>query len=277
MEQQRNTVITSVQNARVKDIARLRTRRHRDDENILLIEGYRELLRALDNQWNPHTLFFCRELFLGENEDALIGRCREAGCEVVECNAAVFQKLAYRDRPDGLLALAPQIHRRLEDLSLNATPFLLVAESIEKPGNLGTMLRSADAAGVDAVIVCDRCTDINNPNVVRASIGTLFSVPVVEADTETVIAWLKERGIKTLAATPHTDLDYASVDLSVPVAIVVGSEQYGLHSRWMEQADLQVKIPMMGQADSLNVAAAATILLYETLRQRRQAGIAQPT
>ena len=104
-----------------------------------------------------------------------------------------------------------------------------------------------------------------------------ISVPVVEADTETVIAWLKERGIKTLAATPHTDLDYASVDLSVPVAIVVGSEQYGLHSRWMEQADLQVKIPMMEQADSLNVAAAATILLYETLRQRRQAGIAQPT
>lgn len=273
MERRNNALITSLQNPRVKEIARLRTRHHRDDENVLLIEGYRELLRALDNQWNPHTLFYCRELFLGENEEVLIQRCRAAGCEVLECNAAVFQKLAYRDRPDGLLALAPQIHRKLEELHLRKVPFLLVAESIEKPGNLGTMLRSADAAGVDAVVVCDPCTDINNPNVVRASIGTLFSVPVAEATTAEVIAWLKARGIKTLAATPHTDQDYASVDLSVPVAIIVGSEQYGLHSQWMKEADLQVRIPMMGQADSLNVAAAATILLYETLRQRRCAGV----
>lgn len=273
MEEQTHARITSLQNPRVKEVGRLRTRRYRDEENVLLIEGYRELLRALDNGWNPHTLFYCRELFLGENEDTLIRRCAEAGCAVFSCSEPVFRKLAYRDRPDGLLALAPQRHRTLDDLPLGKTPFLLVAEAIEKPGNLGTMLRSADAAGVDAVIVCDPCTDLFNPNVVRASIGTLFSVPVAAAGTAEVIDWLGRKGIRTLAATPHTDCDYASVDLAVPLAIVVGSEQYGLHSQWMNQADLQVRIPMMGQADSLNVAAAATILLYETLRQRRAAGL----
>ncbi len=270
MEEQPQAQITSLQNPRVKEVGRLRTRRYRDEANMLLIEGYRELLRALENQWNPHTLFYCRELFLGGNEEALIRRCTTAGCEVFSCSEAVFRKLAYRDRPDGLLALAPQMRRTLADLPLGEMPFLLVAESIEKPGNLGTMLRSADAAGVDAVIVCDPCTDINNPNVVRASIGTLFSVPVAAAPTTEVIAWLKEKGIQTLAATPHTDRDYDSVDLAIPLAIVVGSEQYGLHSQWMNEADVQVRIPMMGQADSLNVAAAATILLYETLRQRRK-------
>ncbi|MDD2236013.1 MAG: RNA methyltransferase, partial [Kiritimatiellae bacterium] len=267
----------SLQKPRVKEVGRLRPRRYRDEANVLLIERYREVLRAIENQWNPHTLFYCRALFLGENEESLIRRCAAAGCEVFSCSEAVFRKLAYRDRPDGLLALAPQLHRTLDDLPLGETPFLLVAESIEKPGNLGTMLRSADAAGVDAVIVCDPCTDLNNPNVVRASIGTLFSVPVAAAPTPEVIAWLKKKGIQTLAATPHTDRHYDSVDLAIPLAIVVGSEQYGLHSQWMNEADLQVRIPMMGQADSLNVAAAATILLYETLRQRRKANSASPT
>ena len=265
---QEAVLISSLQNARIKDVVKLRKRSVRDEQGVLLVEGYREVLQALNNAYSPQVLFFCPALFLGSNERTIIQRSAEAGAELIECSEAVFRKIAYRDRPDGLLALAPQVKHTLQSLKLSEVPFLLVAESIEKPGNLGTMLRSADAAGVDAVIICDKCTDINNPNVVRASIGTLFAVPVVEASTEEVISWLKERQIQTVAATPHSDLNYTRVDLTVPTAVVVGSEQYGLHEQWMNEAACRVVIPMRGQADSLNVAAATTIMLYEVVRQR---------
>lgn len=258
--------ITSVQNQKVKDIVKLRDRRAREKSGQFLIEGYRELLRAVDAGWDVEALFICPELFLGSNEPALIERC---GREVYTCTAKVFRKISYRDRPDGLLAVAPQKHKALADLSIDSeTPFFVVAEAIEKPGNLGTILRSSDATGVDGLIVCDRCTDIHNPNVVRASVGTLFTVPVVEAGGEETLRWLKEQGIATLAATPHAEKLYTEVDLTVPLAIAVGTEQLGLSELWMEQADIQVRIPMLGTADSLNVATATTLLLYETVRQR---------
>jgi len=148
-----------------------------------------------------------------------------------------------------------------------------VAEAIEKPGNLGTILRSADAAGVCAVIVCDRCTDLFNPNVVRASTGMLFAVPVVETDGAAALAFLRARQFSILAATPHTDKLHTEVDLTGNVALVMGTEQYGLSDTWLRAADLRVRIPMLGQADSLNVAAATTILLFEAVRQRVAAGI----
>ena len=147
----------------------------------------------------------------------------------------------------------------------------MVAESVEKPGNLGTILRSADAAGVDAVIVCDERTDINNPNVVRASTGTLFSLPVVTATSDETMKWLKALNVQTIAASPHATSEYTGIDLTRGIAFVVGSEQYGLSEAWMKNADIQVRIPMLGQADSLNVSAATTILLYEVVRQRRAA------
>ena len=205
-------------------------------------------------------------------EAETLARAAAAGVEQIACTAPVFRKLAYGDRTEGLLAVAPQRHRALADLVLPEHPLLIVAEAIEKPGNLGTILRSADAAGVHAVIVCDGCTDIHNPNVVRASIGTLFSVPVVEAASTDVLAWLRDKQIAALAATPHAEREYTAVDLTRGVAIVVGQEQAGLSARWMESAELQVKIPMLGQADSLNVAAATTLLLFEAVRQRRAAG-----
>ena len=145
----------------------------------------------------------------------------------------------------------------------------MIAESIEKPGNLGTILRSADAAGVDAVIVCDPTTDIHNPNVVRSSVGTLFTVPVLEADGEETLLFLKENRIALAAASPHAKQEYTEADLTVPLAIAVGTEQYGLSENWMKKADIAVRIPMFGAADSLNVASATTLLLYETVRQRR--------
>ena len=258
--------IQSLQNSRVKEVVALRDRRTREETGLFLIEGYREIKRACDAGREIATLFICPELFLGENEGALIDA---TGAQIFECSKEVFQKISYRDRPDGLLAVAPQMHLSLSDLKLTSSPFLLVAESIEKPGNLGTILRSSDAAGVDCVIVCDKTTDIHNPNVVRSSIGTLFTVPVLEAGGEETLAFLKENNIAIVAATPHAKLEYTQVDLTVPLAIVVGTEQYGLSDAWMNQADISVRIPMCGIADSLNVASATTLLIYEVLRQRR--------
>ena len=154
------------------------------------------------------------------------------------------------------------------DISWENAPFILIAESIEKPGNLGTILRSSDAAGVDALIVCDRCTDIHNPNVVRASVGTLFTLPVVETTSDELLSWLRAHQIKTVAATPAAENKFTESSLKGPLAVLVGSEQYGLTERWLNEADTCVSIPMQGRADSLNVATATTLLLYEALRQR---------
>jgi len=260
--------ITSLTNPRVKNVVKLRQRSHRDDMGRMLIEGYREISRALDNNHPIKELFYCETLFQGENNAALLERCTAIDAELISCPAPVFKKMSYRDRPDGLLAIAPQINKKLRDIKLGSAPFIVIAEAIEKPGNLGTILRSSDAAGVDAVIVCDRCTDINNPNVVRASVGTIFSLPVIETTSHDAIEWLKANNIQSVATTPHTDNLYSDVDLTKGVAVVVGTEQYGLSETWLNASKIKVRIPMLGQADSLNVASATTILLYEVVRQR---------
>lgn len=265
--------ITSTQNPRIKEAAHLHERRTREKSGKFLIEGYRELLRAVDANHPVEQLFICPTLFLGSNEGALIATLKSRGVQIFSCSESVFRKLSYRDRPDGLVAIATQQHKGLDwlekDLKGKKNPFLIVAEAIEKPGNLGTILRSSDAVGLDALIVCDRCTDIHNPNVVRASVGTLFTVPVVESTGKETLEWLRSRGIAILAATPSAKKEFTEVDMSVPLAIVVGTEQLGLSDQWMEQSDIQVRIPMNGVADSLNVATATTLLLYEALRQRR--------
>lgn len=262
-------LITSTQNPLLKDVVRLRDRSAREESGRMIIEGYRELKRALAHGVKPVQLFFAPSWYLGSNEPALVEASAAAGAELIECSKEAFAKISYRDRPDGLLAVAPILKRGLADLAIPENPLLIVAESIEKPGNLGSILRSADAAGVHAVIVCDRCTDIANPNVVRSSTGTLFTVPVAEAGSDETLAWLKARGIRIFAATPHTEREYTDADMVRGCAIVVGTEQYGLSDRWMQAADEKVRIPMLGEADSLNVANATTILLYEAVRQRR--------
>jgi TrmH family RNA methyltransferase len=263
-------LITSTQNPRIKDVVKLRRRGHRDTHSQIIIEGYREVLRSLENSWPVSALFFCRDHFLGENEDRLLERCDAAGVELLECSAPVFEKIAYRDRPEGLLALGAPVTGSLESLTLPEHPFVVIAEAIEKPGNLGSLLRSADAAGVHAVIVCDPRTDINNPNVVRSSVGTLFTVPVVQADAAETLVWCRARGLSVLAATPEAEVEYTGADMTRGVAIVVGTEKFGLSELWMKGADVKVRIPMLGKIDSLNVACAATILLYEVVRQRRR-------
>lgn len=265
--------LSSLTNPKVKHVIKLRQRSHRDAAGQMLIEGYRECRRALDHGCQPEMMLYCEELYLKNlNESVLVEECRERGALCCSCTAPVFRKMAYRDRPEGLLIVAPQLTTRLSDLQLPQNALIVVAESIEKPGNLGTILRSADAAGAHAVIVCDRCTDIHNPNVVRASTGTIFSVPIVETSSTDALTFLRERDFQIVATTPHTELLHCDVDLTRNIAIALGTEQYGLSERWMEQADLQVRIPMLGLADSLNVAAAATILLFEAARQRIKAG-----
>jgi len=260
--------ITSLQNPRVKQLVRLRERRERDAAGLFLIEGYREVRRALEKAVRLKELYFAPDWFLGENEPALLEQARQAGAQLFELSEEAFAKCSYRDRPDGLLAVAPQWKRELAGLAPRTPPFFLVVESIEKPGNLGTILRSADAAGVDAVIVCDPVTDIFNPNVVRSSTGVLFSVPVVVADSPTVHAWLIEKGVRIVATTPDTPDLYTQTDLRGPLAIVMGSEQYGLSEFWLKNSHARVRIPMAGQADSLNVAMATIITLFEAVRQR---------
>lgn len=265
--------LSSVQNPKIKQLVKLRDRSEREKTNQFLIEGYRELLRAVDSEFPIENLFICPELFLGSNEHSLIERMRKKGTQIFTCTKPVFEKISYRDRPDGLVGLAPQRHLSLTDFDKlligKQAPFLVVAEAIEKPGNLGTILRSSDAVGLDGLIVCDHCTDIHNPNVVRASVGTLFTVPVAETKGDETLEWLKKNKIAIVAATPSAKKEFTDVDLSGPIAIAVGTEQLGLSKRWMEEADIQVRIPMCGVADSLNVAMATTLLLYEALRQRQ--------
>ena len=267
------TDITSLANPKIKYVVKLRQRSHRDDAGVMLTEGYREIRRALDHGYKPTMFFFCRDLWLkNEHEPQILKECADCGAQLFSCTKQVFEKIAYRERPDGLIVIGPQVACTLADLTLPKDALLLVCESIEKPGNLGTMLRSADASGVSAVIVCDPCTDIHNPNVVRASTGTLFTLPVAVADARETVAWLKENGFAIMAATPHADKMYFEQNLTGRVALCLGSEQYGLTNIFMNDAGLRVRIPMLGTADSLNVSAAATILLSEVVRQRIEAG-----
>lgn len=256
--------ITSAQNPRLKAVANLHKRRQRDAEGLMLIEGGDELALALAAGVQPRTVLTCPELHRQPQPALRL----PPGTELLELARPIFEKLAYRENPDGWLAVAPVPQRALTDLVLRQPPLLLVAEAVEKPGNLGAMLRTADAAGVDALIVCDPATDLANPNVVRASRGALFTVPVAQAGNTETLSWLKTQGVAVVAATPQAALPYTDADLRGPVAIVVGAEDTGLSAEWLAAADLQVRIPMSGKVNSLNVAASAALLVYEAVRQR---------
>jgi TrmH family RNA methyltransferase len=236
----------------------------------MLVEGRDEIALALQGGSRPRTLYVCPVLidpatFAQERQTA----SQAMADEIIEVSQPVFAKMSYRKNPDGWLAVLPVERRGLADLPAAERPLYLVAEAIEKPGNLGALLRSADAAGATGVIVCDPTTDLHNPNVVRSSRGALFTVPVAEAVAADVFAWLRARGIPIVAATPQASQLYSDADLTGPVAIAVGTEHEGLSVSWLEQASVQVRIPMEGQVNSLNVATAATLLLYEAVRQRR--------
>ena len=262
-------IVRSSSNPGVKQALRLRTRRARRETGLFLVEGFREIRRALDAGIGVETMWFCPELYLGQSEGELVGRATAAGADAIQTAEAPLRRMSYRDRPEGLLAVCRQFDTSLEQIELGAHPLVLVVESIEKPGNLGTMIRAASAAGADAVIAADPATDVFNPNVVRSSIGTCFVVPIAVGSTEATIAWLRERGVAICAASPDADRKLWDAPLREPSALVVGSEQYGLSSAFKDAADVLMRIPMPSDAiDSLNAAASAAIVLFEAVRQR---------
>jgi len=260
--------LTSPRNPRIKEIARLRRRRHRDRRQEMLIEGERELARAMEGNIVLRSLFYCPSL-LSTDGWRLVDLAAEAGASLFAVSEELFARIVYRERSDGLLAIARQPQRRLADLEVGENPLLVVVEGVEKPGNLGAVLRSADAAGADAVLVCEAATDIYNPNVVRSSLGMLFALPVLPCTTTEALRWLEERAVQVIAATSHADRLYTDVDLRGASALVMGSEKGGLSEAWLEAASVRVRIPMHGLGRSLNLLAATTVLLYEAVRQRR--------
>jgi RNA methyltransferase, TrmH family len=259
--------ITSPVNPRIKQLVALRRRRDRERAGVTLVEGLAEVRLALDAGVRPLALYYCPELS-GPDERELTGGAASRGAEVIRVTRTVFEKISYREGPDGWLAVVPAIETTLGRLDLPADPLVLVCAGLEKPGNLGAILRTADAAGIAAVIAADPVTDWGNPNVVRASKGTVFSVPVASGTSAAVIDWVAATGLKVVAATPRARQLVTEADLTGPIAIAVGAEQTGLTADWLEQADLRVRIPMFGRADSLNVSTSAAIITYEAVRQR---------
>lgn len=269
-------MVTSPANPQVKVAARLRSRRQRRRQRRFLVEGRREIGAALEARWPLETVFYCAELFAERNgednkdENAVLEACAAQDVASTATGAAAFRKMAYRENPDGLLAVAAMPPTTLTGLpSPGAAPALyLVAAGLEKPGNLGAMLRSAAAAGATGVLVADSVVDVFNPNVVRASLGALFRVPVAVANGQSVREWLAARDVRLVAACPGASASYDGANWRGNIAVAVGSETAGLGADWLESAD-QVAIPMAAGVDSLNAGTAAAVLLFEARRQRR--------
>jgi TrmH family RNA methyltransferase len=265
-------LITSPANARLKSLVALRRRRARKETGLTLIDGYDELSLALDAGVVPLTLYHCPELMLDPPlQQDVVRRVQALGSDTQQLGRAAFEKVAYREGPDGFLAVVDSVVRRCADLRVGPVPLALICQGVEKPGNLGAMLRTADAAGIEAVVAVDPVTDWGNPNLVRASKGTVFSVPVASGSTAEALKWLADNGIALAATTPDTDLDYTEVDYTGPIAIAVGAEKCGLTDEVLTAAAYRIRIPMVGRANSLNVATSAAVVIYEAVRQRRPA------
>jgi RNA methyltransferase, TrmH family len=260
--------ITSRQNGRVKEAAALRDRRERLRQGRLIIDGAREIRRALAAGIHPVEVYICPEL--AESDEATIAwqTAKSAGADVFEVAGSVYAKLQFGERDDGVIVIAETPRRSLQELQLPTEPLIAILESVEKPGNVGAILRSADAAGVDAVIIADGGTDLYNPNTIRASIGTVFRENVCEATTADTLDWLRTHNVQIFTARPDAAIVYTNADLRGSTAIVLGSEARGLSDVWAGHDIMAVKLPMHGIADSLNVSTAAAVLFYEARRQR---------
>ena len=243
-------MITSVQNPKVKQLLLLQQKSsERKKTGLFVVEGRRELMHCLEAGYELDTVFVCSQLETGVEPMPTL----PSGVRLLEVSKAVYEKIAYRGSTEGVVAVVRSRQLRLSDLALGPHPLIVVVERVEKPGNLGAILRSADASGVDAVMVCDPLTDLYNPNLIRSSVGGFFSVPSVACSSEECIAFLKEKGIR---------------DMTVGTAIVMGTESTGLTDLWRQAADAHIRIPMLGKIDSLNVSVSAAILMFEAVRQR---------
>ncbi len=258
--------ITSAQNPKIRTLLALQEKsKERRKNGLFVVEGRRELLHCVEAGYKPHTIFFCPEIISTGDFDEIADKC---DCNYIEIPQHLYDKVAYRGGTEGVIA---ELHCRemsLDALNLKENPLVVVLESVEKPGNLGAVLRSADASGVDAVIVCDPLTDMYNPNLIRSSIGAIFTVPAAAATSEETIAWLKAKSIKIYTAQLQDSEWYYDTDMKGGTAIVMGTEATGLTDCWRKAADAHIKIPMLGKLDSLNVSVSAAILMFEAVRQR---------
>lgn len=261
--------ITSLDNARIKSVGRLRERKERDETGLTVIDGMREVMRAQEAGIEFTEVYFCPEMSPGRQLEVLGKTLSEKKVPCHEVTREIYHKIAFGDRKEGVVAVCRPRLSSLEKLKKSKNPLLVIAENIEKPGNLGAILRTCDGAGVDAFLMSDKRTDIFNPNVIRASIGAVFSVPVVQAGAEDLLAFLRQRHIRIMATSPEGEKMYANVNLNGPLAVVVGCEQTGLSEFWLKNADAKLRIPMHGKADSLNVSITTAIIIYEALRQRQ--------
>jgi TrmH family RNA methyltransferase len=257
-------MITSPQNERIKHLVQLQQKSSlRRQEGLFVVEGRRELLHCINADYEVKTIFVDNQ-----KDDALLD-IDSKNAEIIEVSPKVYEKIAYRESTEGVVAIVKARKKTLQDFAQKEHPLYVVIEAVEKPGNLGAILRSADAAGVDGVIVCDPLTDLYNPNLIRASIGAIFTVPTVVCTSEECIAWLKENKIQILTAQLQDSNLYYDIDMKKATAIVMGTEATGLTQQWRKAADKHIRIPMCGKLDSLNVSVSSAILMFEAIRQRR--------
>ena len=267
--------ITSLQNPKIKQLLLLQQKSsERRKTGLFVVEGQQELQHCISAGYEVDTVFWCSELYPAADCNATLRSLVEetqgtVGARCFQVSPDVYAKVAYRGTTEGVIAEVHTKSLRLEDLQLGDSPLIVVLESVEKPGNLGAILRSADASGVDAVVVCDPLTDLYNPNLIRSSVGAAFTVPCVACSSEECIAFLKQRGIKILTAQLQDSHLYYDTDMTCGTAIVMGTEHDGLTDQWRQAADAHIRIPMLGRIDSLNVSVSAAILMFEAVRQRQ--------
>lgn len=259
--------ISSLHNPRIKNIIKLSSKsKERKAQGLFVFEGARELSLAISSSYEFDSVFICPDLFEKTDYPEVLGQLDQQ--LVFEVTIPVFQKIAYRENSDGILVVAKSKDINIESLSLPANPFIIVLEAVEKPGNLGAVLRTADAAQVDAVIVCDPGTDLYNPNTIRSSVGCFFTVPIAVCSSEEALKFLRDRQIKSFAAELQASQWYHETDFREPSAIVMGTEADGLTDFWLSNADNRIKIPMRGAIDSLNVSVSTAVITFEAMRQR---------
>ncbi len=283
--------ITSAQNPKIKELLALQEKsRLRREKGLFVVEGQRELEHCLAAGFTIDTVFYCPaiygsdalSLFAGQDGRSLRGaecftpsgnapcsKLAPAGVRIIEVTPELYEKIAYRGGTEGIMAEVKTRLLKLDELQLRANPLIVVLESVEKPGNLGAVLRSADAAGADAVLICDPLTDLYNPNLIRASLGGIFTVPCIATDSASAIHWLKAHDIRILTAQLQDSVWYYDSDMKRGTALVIGTEATGLTDLWRQAADEHIRIPMLGQLDSLNASVSAAILLFEAVRQRQ--------
>ena len=258
--------ISSLQNTKVKQLVALQQKSsERRKQGVFVVEGIRELQHCLNAGYTINSIFFCPEL----TDTGALSSLLSESIASYEVSPEVYEKIAYRGGTEGVIAIVQSKQLALKDLHLSKQPLLIVLESVEKPGNLGAILRSADAAGADAVIICDPLTDLYNPNLIRSSIGAIFSVPCISCSSDDCINFLKQNNINILTAQLQDSKLYYDTDMTCGTAIIMGTESTGLTDVWRKAADAHIRIPMLGQLDSLNVSVSAAILLFEAVRQRK--------